>query len=530
MVKPQRMPQSGIFTGRGRFRMMQTGKTEKTMFRNAVLMTAVSLGLRTAGIYYRAQMRKTVGLEGVGLYTLTQTAFLFAVTAATAGLHTAVTMVLSENAGKGNRRAVRDALGYALLMGLAAGALLFILAPVIAGKLLGDARCTPSLRILSPALPVMAAAAVFKGFFYAQRQAGFVALSDVLEQGVEMTAFFLAAERLAPMGLTWACASIAIGTTVSEISSCTMLAVAYIRAVRHEKLTKESHLGRIQETALPVTGSAVLGAGLRTAENTMVPRGLIQYGMDRTAALGIYGQVRAMALPLIFYPSSLIGSLASLMIPELSENRAAGKTETMYPAICRLLKLTMWAAFGTAGLLWAFSREIAAAVFQDVAVGKILLLLSPLVPLMYLEMVTDGMLKGLDQQVPVLRVHLADAGVRAGLVMILVPKWGVAGFIGMMYLSNIVTPLASLIRLLKVTGLRFEWREWLLIPGISAGFAAAVSRWGANQSENVLSGTGSVILCCILCCLLFAGSIWLCSQKSEGRKGRRLQRKMVEGR
>ena len=101
---------------------------------------------------------------------------------------------------------------------------------------------------------------------------------------------------------------------------------------------------------------------------------------------------------------------------------------------------------------------------------------------MYLENVVEGLLRGLDQQVSSLGYSLVDSVLRIVLILILVPRQGIQGFLYVMILSNILTSLLNLHRLLKVTGLRLQWGKWILRPvlamatsGLSVWFFTAAS-------------------------------------------------------
>ena len=210
----------------------------RRMLCNAILLTCISLLLRTVGISYRARAVQLIGQESMGLYTLVQTVFLFAVTFSTAGLSTAVMRVVSENMStdRPSRNAVPQALLYALPLGGMAGLAMFLGAHGISAHFLADARAALSLRILAPSLPVMSAAAVLKGYFYARREAVMPAVSDALEQGVEMLVFLAVVQKLRSLSPEIGCAVIALGTTVSELASCLYLTAAYrIRRKRGER-------------------------------------------------------------------------------------------------------------------------------------------------------------------------------------------------------------------------------------------------------------------------------------------------------
>jgi len=101
-------------------------------------------------------------------------------------------------------------------------------------------------------------------------------------------------------------------------------------------------------------------------------------------------------------------------------------------------------------------------------VGFLLQALSPIVPFMYLDSISDGILKGLDQQVFSFRTAIFDSAIRIILVMILLPKFGLWGFIGIMYFSNFLTCFLNVGRLLKVSRAEFKVMQEIIIPILCA--------------------------------------------------------------
>ena len=161
-----------------------------SLMKNSLVLTGFSLAMRIAGIAFSMYVAAGVGAEGMGLYQLTYSAFTLAVTMATAGISVAVTRVLTEEQGlrrRGSERPVmRCALGYAALVSLTAAACVLLGSEYIGGVLLSDARTALSLRVLAPALPMMSLSSCFKGHLLAVRRPIQIAVSDAIEQVVEV--------------------------------------------------------------------------------------------------------------------------------------------------------------------------------------------------------------------------------------------------------------------------------------------------------------------------------------------------------
>jgi len=487
----------------------------KQMLQNAALITTVSLALRAAGMAYRVYTAGKVGAAGLGLYTLVQSAFSFAVTLSTAGISTAVTRLVSEDMARRvhNRRVLLVSMLYAVGLGCTAGTGLWFLADFVGETLLRDIRTALSLRILAPALPFMAAAACLKGYFYAQRRAWLPATADVVEQGVEIAVFASIVGSMAPRGIEYGCAAIVIGTTASELMSCAYLLLFYrLRRTRSRECERTGVLRRLTKIAVPVSATACLGSGLRTVENALIPAGLRRYGMDSDHALSQYGMVRGMALPLLFFPAALISAFSALMIPEISEARVKDGAVSMHGAICRVLQACLLLSILVTAVFMTFSEELGLLVYDSAEVGKLLLYLAPLIPMMYLDAVVDGMLKGLDRQLSVLRCNLVDSLIRVAMVLILVPVFGFHGFIVVMYISNILDPAVSLVMLLRVTGIGLKTADWVLKPTLCAALAGFTMKLFDRVGELGIYEYGwGVTLGITVMALLYIGLLFACS-------------------
>jgi stage V sporulation protein B len=85
-----------------------------------------------------------------------------------------------------------------------------------------------------------------------------------------------------------------------------------------------------------------------------------------------------------------------------------------------------------------------------------------------MDSVCDGLLKGLDQQFSIFRNSILDSLGRLALIMFLLPKYGLYGFVGIMYVSNLFTCSMNLFRLKKISKARLPWFMWLILPGVAA--------------------------------------------------------------
>ena len=70
--------------------------------------------------------------------------------------------------------------------------------------------------------------------------------------------------------------------------------------------------------------------------------------------------------------------------------------------------------------LFAFAMPLGQAVYHSDEAGRYIRLLAPLLPIMYTDMVTDGCLKGLGEQMWSMGVNILDSALGVLLVPVLV--------------------------------------------------------------------------------------------------------------
>ncbi len=406
---------------------------KKRFIENGLVLSGAALLMRTVSVTFGAYLSLNMGAEGMGLYSLIMSVYTFALTFATSGVQLGTTRLCAEAMGRGERGEVKAALraciGYALAFGGLAALVLFCGAGFFGRVLLGDFRAIPSLRLLAFSLPPIALVSVFSGYFIAVRRVGRNAALSVLEQLLRIGITVLCIRRLLPLGLEYACLALVIGNVISEVLSCLALLLLYLFDVRRfGKRCGKTPVGPLLEITLPVAASSYVRSALTSAEHLLIPVSLTKGGAEREEVLSSYGTLSEMALPIVLYPMAAVSSFAGLLVPEFAESRAAGREEENRARCERAMRLTLWFSLAVAGILAAFARDFGELIYRSAEAGLYIGILAPLIPIMYLDHVTDAILKGLGYQVYSMSVNIIDALISLLLVLWLLPYLGVTGY------------------------------------------------------------------------------------------------------
>lgn len=448
---------------------------KKTVFiKNAVILTISSLVLRFAGIIFKVYITRLIGSEGVGLYQLIFSFYMLASTFATAGISTAVTRLVTEELAlgskKGTVRIFRRSVELTLIVAIVSLCLVFFGAKFISLKIIGDIRALPALRIMAFSLPFMGVSSCVRGYFIALRRVTPNALTQIFEQAVRICAVLLLFKKFAGKSPAVACGAVLLGDTFAEFLSCLMLYLCYLSSKKRLNTLKGREnppFGVIKELtriALPITSGRYLNTALRTAENVLVPKNLSRYPFSGANALSQFGMIKGMALPILFFPSTLLNAVSTLLIPEMSEAVAKKRPATVRSLTRQVLRLTAFISFVFGAIFLFAGEKIGLLIYNSSDVGTLLVALSPIVPFMYLDSVSDGILKGLDQQTFTFRTAISDSVIRIILILIALPLTGLKGFIAIMYFSNFLTCFLNVKRLLSVSRASLKIFGEILLP------------------------------------------------------------------
>lgn len=448
--------------------------------KNAAILTATSLLLRFAGIIFKVWLSGKIGSEGIGLYQVIFSFYVLASTFATSGISTAVTRLCAEEIAKEKpqncKKILRSSLLLTLIIAVISAVIIIFGADFIGSKILGDIRTVPSLKILPLSLPFIGASSVLRGYFIAKRKILPNSVGQIIEQTARIFIIVGFINLFYDKGIAACCFGIIFGDALAEAFGFLLLLLSYIvetRTLKGQKAEKINGLiGKIIHISLPITSGRYLNSLLRTGENILVPKNLAKYKLSSQNALSQFGMIKGMALPILFFPSAILNAVSTLLIPEISEAVTHQNKGAIKLASEKIIKLTLLCGVMCGSIFFVGGEKIGLLIYKSGDVGYLIKSLSPIVPLMYLDSICDGILKGLDQQSFTFKTAVSDSTIRLILILMILPQMGIKGFILIMYFSNLYTCLLNVGRLIKISKAKISIFTDLFIP-ITTAFSVS---------------------------------------------------------
>lgn len=463
---------------------------------STLLLTLANLAMRGVSMLFQVYLTGQIGAAGIGLLQLILTVHCFAITLGTSGLRVAAMYLSAEEYGlrrfDGIRQAMVWCIGAGTLLSTLVGGIMTLLAEPLAQSMVKDLRAVASLRLLGLTLPLTCLSAILSGYFTASNQVKKLVAVEIADRiaTVALTVWLL--KLGIPGDQSHACIAIVGGGALASLGSVAVLLGMMLSDFRRYGAPKK-HLGmgrRLVRISVPVALNDYLRSGLGTMEQFLIPYGLARWGGSRNKAMADYGTIQGMVFPVLLLPSTVLYAVADLLVPELARCRAQKNQFRIRHLTETCLHLGVLFSAMTGGLLYVISEPMGFLLYKSPEAGRYLQWFAPLIPMLYLDCIVDGMHKGLGQQVYCVRVNTLTNLMDVVLLFLMLPRYGIVGYYFTYLFTHLVNFCLSLLRLLKLTGADPGGRFLTTTAGI-----VCLCVWFMRQFVPTAPRLGSILVC-----------------------------------
>ena len=358
-------------------------------------------------------------------------------------------MALGNEAGV--KSATKKCIIISLVTGIFASLIFFVFSDFIVSKCLHNKVSHSVIYSLCVALPFISMTSAINGYFVAVRRAYKNALSKFFEEFVKIVATAMILNIFMPATLDHMCLSLILGDVISEIMSFIFTYISLKKDKNYSKyyrLSNISYSTKLLRISLPVAFTSYIKSGLSTLKQIIIPISLEKSGLGCSLALSNYGIVSGMAMPVIMFPSVFINCFANLLVPEFSRYYVKKDSKRIKQMSTFILISTFVFSILVCCIIYFFATPICETLYKQADISQYVKILSFLIPCIYLDLVIDNILKGLDAQVSVVFINIADCLITISFIYFVVPSLGFLGYIISIFVSEIFNVVISLVRLL----------------------------------------------------------------------------------
>lgn len=486
-----------------------------------ILTGFLSQGL---GFLYRVALSRKLGGEVMGLYQLLMPVYSVLVALTAVGMTAATSHLTALFLAKGEKSHVIATLRWAIGLFLACcfpvSLVVFFFSDFISVHLLGDARTQLGLLLLIPCTLLTGLENIYKHYFYGSGQVKPPAFTEILEQLVRSIAV-LSLLYLMPLYFPiWPerqVGLIVMGMVICEVFSASILLLLYQKQKRKWEKTigfsrkiPDNLLRQLGSIALPVGTSALLGTFLGAANATLIPRLLVEGGMERSVALSSFGVLCGMTLPMLGFPTVLLSALNLVLVPRQARSLALNRWGDIRRRTHKALLGVSVTMLPAMSLLAVIGEDVGVLLFSEGAVGDYLLPLALASAFSSYQSTLFALLNGIGKQSVTALLSLFAGATQLLFTLLLVPRWGLDGFVmGLVALSCFHTFFQGY-WVLKLTKTPLSLFSWLTAPMLSALLMGLTS----NLLYRVLEDASYplpviLLLTCSFALVLYLTALWV---------------------
>jgi stage V sporulation protein B len=449
------------------------------------ILLIAGLVTRVLGFINRIVIARSIGEEGVGLYMMAFPTFILVVTLTQMGLPVAISKNIAEAEAKGNYSEIKKILVVSLAVTISLSLIftpaLLLLAPILSTTLFTDERVLYPLMAIAPVVPIIAVSSVLRGYFQGRQNMRPSAFSQIIEQLVRITLIAVMTRTFLPYGIEYAAAAAMVAAVAGEIVSLLYLMTAF-KLKKRFKLRKNFfqfvHSGKktfkdLMEIALPTMGSRMIGSVSWFFEPIVVAHSLAIAGVAAVAATKQYGALTGFAMPLLMLPSFVTFSLATSLVPAISEANSKNDHQLIEHRLQQALRF----AFITGGLsvivLYVLANPLMELMYGSSKGSAFIRLMAPFFLFYYYQGPLQAVLQALNLARAAMINSLIGAVVKTAVIFLLAsqPSFGIIGVaLGIMVGFVLVTVLhfATVLKKISFSFYILDYLKGFIVMGISA--------------------------------------------------------------
>jgi stage V sporulation protein B len=467
---------------------------------------------RILGFINRIVIARFIGEEGVGLFMMAFPTLILVVTITQLGLPVAISKNVAEAEAQGDFKKIKKilvvSLATTIVLSLIFTPALILSAPYLAKTLFTDERIYYPLVAIAPIVPIIAISSVLRGYFQGRQTMKPAAYSQVLEQVVRIVLIAFMTKAFLPYGIEYAAAAAMLASVAGELISLIYLVTTFKLKKRfrlRNHFFKQVQAGKdtfkeLMDIAIPTTGSRMIGSVAWFFEPIVVAHSLAIAGVAANIATKQYGALTGFAMPLLLLPSFITYSLATSLVPAISEANSKNETKLIEYRLQQALRF----AFVTGGLsvvvLYILADPLMELMYGSTNGSSFIRLMAPFFLFYYYQGPLQATLQALNLARAAMINSLIGNIVKTAVIFLLAtqPSFGIKGAALGIIVGFVLVTLLHFATVLKRISFTFYIRDYLktfLVMGGTGWLGyQMINHMSANYSKLaiVLTTTGAV--------------------------------------
>ncbi len=465
---------------------------------------------RVLGFIFRIYLSRILGTEELGLYQVSLSVFMVLLTVVASGLPLVISKLSAKFFSKKDGESEGKLVSASLIISAVTSVVLIVIVLVFKKMfsfLFSDSRCYLILVAMLPAVLFSGIYNVFRGAMWGRSNYFCYCITELFEQIVRITICVV----LLSFGIGSLSPSIGAALSLSIACLLSMILAVVLYFVHGGKLKKPGKIYKeILKSSTPITAVRFLSSLIQPIIALILPARLIAAGYTSSQALSIYGVAIGMTMPLLFIPITIVGSLSTALIPDLSAAVETNDSSHIKNRITTSLVVTMFISFLMIPLFIGAGENIGLFFFGNITSGALLSSAAWMALPLALTNITSSILNALGMEVKSFLNSLAGSVFLFIGILFLPSLIGIRALVVGMGACVSVTSILNLIMIKKKTKIKLGILKPMILMAVSCLPSAALTFFVTNLLNGLMPLFFNLAISCslggamfVLLCIIF---------------------------
>lgn len=408
--------------------------------KNSLLLITSNLTTGILGFIFSIILSNALKAEGMGLYGLVMPVYNLFICLICGGITTAVSKISAEYFAKKQyanlKKSINTTLVFNVLWAIFIILLVYLFSNIICTYIIKDKRTIFALRLTCPAMLFISLTSTLKGYFYGILRVGIPAFIDIFEKTVRIIMLIGVLKITKAVSLTSTVTIAYLALCIGEFISLILLFMYYkfdIKKYENDNFTTEGRgqlVFNVLYISMPLCINGFVTTILSTTSALIVPRRLMQAGIDYKDALSLIGKFNSMAIAIAFFPLIIVSSISTLLIPDISQNLSKKDFSSVEKRIQWVLKISFILGMSTLIICLVLGDDLGKMFFKRDDLGDYIRFAALSTPVLFTMVSSIGILNGLGKQSIILRNSIISSVLELILLFILtgIPSINIYGY------------------------------------------------------------------------------------------------------
>lgn len=349
---------------------------------------------------------RLIGPDGISLYSLIMPTYSLIVTVAGFGMPLAISKMISEN----NHRS-KDIMSSSIYILLSINFIFMLLIIIFSNFIATNLLNAPEVKILligsTLAMPNMAIACIFKGYYYGKQKMLPNTISNIIEQTIRILFLIFVMPYFLKKSLIMGILSFILINIITEGAS--ILTFLFLLP-KHVKINVKDIVyhpdisSKLLHISVPLMSGKIIGSIGFFFEPIILSNTLKMIGYDSSFFIKEYGIYNGYSMSLLLLPTFFIAAIATSLVPEIAKYHNQKKYKMVKKRCKQALNISLIFGIITTIFIYLNRNFLLKLIYNSDLGANYLSLLCLFFPLFYLEAPLSSILQALNKSKYVMKI------------------------------------------------------------------------------------------------------------------------------